>query len=180
MKFLKYFFLGILGVIVLLLIIAAFVKTEYAVEKNVIINKPTSDVFDYVKYLKNQQEYSVWEKLDPDMKHTYRGTDGTPGFVSAWESENDEAGVGEQEIKSINGYRIDYELRFIKPFKTTNKSYMITESQDDSTTNVKWGFEGKMNYPMNLMLLFTDFDGMIGKDLQGGLNNLKSILEAKS
>lgn len=180
MKFLKYFFLGILGVIVVLLIIAAFVKSEYTVERNVTINKPTEQVFDYVKYLRNQETYSVWEKLDPNMKHTYRGTDGMPGFVSAWESDNDQAGVGEQEIKSIDGYRIDYELRFIKPFKVTNQSYMITESQGDSITNVKWGFEGKMNYPMNLMLLFTDFDGMIGKDLQGGLNNLKSILETKS
>lgn len=180
MKFLKYFFLSLLGVIVLLLIVGAFVKKEYSVEKNVIINKPTDEVFGYVKYLRNQESYSVWEKLDPNMKHTYRGTDGMPGFVSAWESEVDEAGVGEQEITAINDNRIEYELRFIKPFKATNHSYMITEKQGDSTTNVKWGFQGKMAYPLNLMLLFTDFDSMVGKDLQGGLDNLKSILESKS
>jgi len=34
-----------------------------------------------------------------------------------------------------------------------------------------------MPYPMNLMLLFTDMEGMLGKDLSAGLGNLKAILE---
>jgi hypothetical protein len=34
-----------------------------------------------------------------------------------------------------------------------------------------------MPYPMNLMLLFMDMDGMLGKDLQQGLDNLKGVLE---
>ena len=51
--------------------------------------------------------------MDPDMKKTYRGTDGTVGFVSAWDSEKDDVGKGEQEIiKITDGERIDYELRF--------------------------------------------------------------------
>jgi hypothetical protein len=42
---------------------------------------------------------------------------------------------------------------------------------------VKWGFFGRMNYPMNLMLAFMNMDAMLGKDLASGLNNLKTILE---
>ena len=38
-------------------------------------------------------------------------------------------------------------------------------------------FDGKMNYPMNLMLLFMNMDKMIGKDFESGLKNLKTILE---
>jgi len=34
-----------------------------------------------------------------------------------------------------------------------------------------------MPYPMNLMLLFIDMDAELGKNLQGGLDNLKAILE---
>jgi hypothetical protein len=30
---------------------------------------------------------------------------------------------------------------------------------------------------MNVMLVFMDMDAMLGKDLEGGLSNLKSILE---
>jgi hypothetical protein len=40
-----------------------------------------------------------------------------------------------------------------------------------------WEFEGKMDYPTNLMLLFMDFDGIIGDDFQVGLQNLKKNLE---
>jgi hypothetical protein len=36
--------------------------------------------------------------MDPDMKKTYRGTDGTVGFVSEWESNKKDVGTGEQEI----------------------------------------------------------------------------------
>jgi hypothetical protein len=35
-----------------------------------------------------------------------------------------------------------------------------------------------MPYPMNTMLLFMNMDGMLGKDLEGGLTNLKAKLES--
>ncbi len=56
---------------------------------------------------------------------------------------------------------------------------MITESVTDSTTKVKWGFIGKMHYPMNLLLLCMNMDKMIGSDLQTGLDNLKKKMEAQ-
>jgi hypothetical protein len=112
------------------------------------------------------------------MKTEYRGTDGTVGFVSAWDSPVRDAGKGEQEITKIDdGKRIDYELRFYKPMKSTDNAFMSFESVNDSVTNVKWGFFGKVKYPMNLSLLFMNMDTMLGKDLEGGLNNLKTIIE---
>jgi hypothetical protein len=54
---------------------------------------------------------------------------------------------------------------------------MTTESMSDSSTKVKWGFNGSMAYPMNLMLLFMDMEEMLGNDLQQGLDNLKAVLE---
>jgi hypothetical protein len=112
------------------------------------------------------------------MKKTYTGTDGTVGFVSAWDSPVKQAGKGEQEIVRIEGEdRIDYEIRFLKPMKSTDNAYLALERVNESTTNVKWGIFGKMNYPMNLTLAFMDMDAMLGKDLTGGLNNLKTLLE---
>jgi hypothetical protein len=114
------------------------------------------------------------------MKVDYRGTDGTVGFVSAWDSPVRDAGKGEQEITGIKGAdRIDYELRFYKPMKSTDNAYMEFSSVNDSVTNVKWGFYGKIKYPMNFMLLFMNMDAMLGKDLQSGLDNLKGVLEKK-
>ncbi len=153
-------------------------KKEYAAERQITINEPKTEVFDYVKFLRNQDNFSKWATMDPAMKKDFRGTDGEVGFVSAWDSEMQSVGKGEQEITGIDeGNRIDFELRFMEPFEATDNAYMVTESVNDSVTNVKWGFDGKMKYPMNLMLLFMDMEGMLGGDLEQGLTNLKGVLE---
>ena len=108
----------------------------------------------------------------------FRGTDATVGFVSAWDSPVKEAGKGEQEITKIaEGQRIDYVIRFLKPMKSTDYAYIEFKSENDSVTNVTWAFYGNMKYPTNLTLLFIDMDSMLGKDLTGGLSNLKTLLE---
>ena len=178
MKILKRILLVLVILIATPLIAALFLKKEYAVEREIAIDKSRTEVFDYIKYLKNQDNFSKWANMDPDMKKEYRGTDGMVGFVSAWDSEKSDVGKGEQEIKKIAvGERIDYELRFMEPFEATDNAYMITEVVNDSTTRVKWGFNGKMNYPMNLMLLFMDMEKMLGGDLEEGLANLKTVME---
>ncbi len=178
MKILKIIGLVLVGIIALVLITGFFVNGKYSVEREVTINKPKQEVFDYVKYLKNQSNFSVWAKIDPAMKTEFRGEDATVGFVSAWDSENPDAGKGEQKIVKIeDGERIDYELHFIEPFESTDFAYLITEAQSENATKVKWGFKGEMKYPMNLMMLFMDMEKMLAPDLQNGLNNLKGILE---
>jgi len=178
MKILKSIAFVVLGLLALVLVSALFVDKEYAVVREISINKPKIEVFDYVKYLKNQGNFSVWARMDSNMKKEFKGTDGEVGFVSAWDSENSQVGKGEQEIKKITeGERLDFELRFLKPFKATDYAYMITEATSDTETKVKWGFNGKMNYPMNLMLVFMNMEKMLGKDLEVGLQNLKSVLE---
>lgn len=180
MKILKWILIAIGVLIAISLIVALFVKKDYLVEREIIISKPKSEVFEYLKLLKNQDNFSKWATMDPNMKKTYSGTDGTVGFVSAWESSNDDVGVGEQEIKKISeGERIDFEIRFLKPFESTAPAYMITEAVNENQTKVKWGFDGHMNYPMNLMMVFMNMEKMIGEDLSTGLANLKTILEKK-
>jgi len=175
---LKKILIIVLVIIAIPLVVALFLPKDYSVEREIIINKPKQEVFEYVKYLKNQDNYSKWASMDPNMKKTYNGTDGTVGFVTAWESENDDVGSGEQEIIKIEeGERIDFELRFKEPFESTSPAFMTTESVAENQTKVTWGFSGHMNYPMNIMMLFMDFEKMIGDDLESGLSNLKSEME---
>jgi len=112
---------------VLLLVIAAavfIVDTDFEVERPVTVERPVDEVFDYVKYLRNQDNYSLWGYRDPDMRQEFRGTDGMVGFVSAWEG-NEDAGSGEQKIIGLTeGERINYELRFFEPFESTSYSHI--------------------------------------------------------
>ncbi|MDX1279216.1 SRPBCC family protein [Oceanihabitans sediminis] len=178
MKTLKKILIVIGIIIAIPLVAALFIKQDYAVEEEIIINAPKSEVFAYIKQLKNQDHFSKWASIDPNMKKTYTGTDGQVGFISAWESEDENVGAGEQEIINITeGERIDFELRFFKPFQSTEAAYMITENVAQNQTKVKWGFTGRSEYPSNLFLIFMDFEKMVGDDFQTGLQNLKNILE---
>ncbi|MEP7265808.1 MAG: hypothetical protein ABI772_14985 [Bacteroidota bacterium] len=76
----------VIGILVLLLLIAFFSSKEMNIEKSIVINQPKEKVFDYIKYLKNHESFNVWMKMDPDMKKEYKGTDGQPGFIYAWDS----------------------------------------------------------------------------------------------
>ncbi|EKJ86823.1 polyketide cyclase/dehydrase/lipid transport protein [Leptospira meyeri] len=171
--------IGIIGIIAIPLIVALFLPTGYQVERSIDINKPASDVFAYIRMLKNQDNYSVWAKKDPSMKKIYTGQDGAVGFISRWESLDKEVGNGEQEIKMINADALEMqtELRFIEPFEGTERSYMKVSSLDQKKSKVIWGFDGSMPYPSNLICLFMNFEELIGKDFEEGLSNLKVVLE---
>jgi uncharacterized protein YndB with AHSA1/START domain len=169
---------GIAALIGLALIAALFIKKKYHVESSVLIQRDKDDVFDYIRYLKNQDFYSKWVMSDPNKKTEFRGIDGSVGFVYAWDSENKSAGKGEQEIVSIDENRnIDVEIRFEKPFEAVSQTRMSTEETSDGKTRVTWSMDGEQKYPMNLMNLF--IGGMLVKDMDTSLNNLKNILEKK-
>jgi len=170
-------FITILLIIAIFFIIALFTKKGYSLEREVTINKPAREVFNYIKHLKNQDYFSKWVMMDPGMKKTYRGTDGTVGFVYAWDG-NKRAGKGEQEIMKINEEKeMDTEARFIRPFAGVANTSFKTESLSGNQTKVKWGMSSTMKYPMNIILAFMNMDKLLGKDVETSLGTLKNILE---
>ncbi|MFM2338894.1 MAG: hypothetical protein RL115_2087 [Bacteroidota bacterium] len=167
----------LLGIIAALLIAGIFISKDISATKEIIVHKPNEEVFNFIKHLKNQQYYSKWATLDPNMKNEFRGTDAEPGFVNHWVG-NKKVGEGQQEIIAIEeGKALHTELRFIKPFKSFAKSTMTTATVDASSTKVTWGFQSQMTYPMNIMKLFINMNEMIGKDFSIGLANLKALME---
>lgn len=178
MKFLKYLLFLVLFVVGIALLSALFIPKNYEVKKQVYIDLPSDSVFSYVSQLKNQGFYSVWAKMDPNMKVEFEGTDGTVGFLMRWDSPNDSVGAGEQEITGMeDGKRINYKIRFLRPFESESEGWMSTRADASGSTEVEWGMTGSMPYPVNLFLVLMDLEGSIGRDLQNGLNNLKDILE---
>lgn len=176
MKIVKWILAGIGCLIVLLLIIALFLKNEYTVEREITISKSRQEVFDYIKLLKNQDHYSKWVMTDPAMKKDFTGTDGTVGFVYAWDSKNKNTGKGEQEITSLKEREsVETEVRFERPMEGIAHIHMKTEDASANGTRVTWGMNGKNPYPLNLMNLLIPH--MLGNDLDVSLATLKGILE---
>ena len=180
MKKVKSILKILLITVVVLLVAAIFLKKVYVVERDIIINKPKTTVFNYLKYLKNQNDFSKWALMDTNAHREYIGLDGTEGFLYTWESNNSKVGKGEQRIKKIiAGKVIQTALHFIKPIEGFADAYLTTETISDNETRVRWGFYSKMNYPFNLSLLVLNMDKIIGDDLSEGLINLKKQLESK-
>ena len=148
------------------------------IEKSIEINKSPELVFDYLRITKNQDNFSVWNMNDPNMKKTHKGTDGKIGFIYSWDSTMKNVGAGEQEITGIDeGKSIDYALRFFRPMKNTGKSKFQITSLGKERSSVAWIFDSPSRFPMSLFAPI--FKKMLGKDIEKGLINLKSILEKK-
>lgn len=158
-----------------ILILAAFVSREYVIHKEVLVRAPREEVFDFVRYLRNQELYSKWVMVDPDMAKSFRGTDGTPGFVYAWDGD-EKAGKGEQEIMAIRENEgVDIEVRFERPFKGIAAVNMTTTDAPGGRTRVGWSMSGRNPYPLNALHLL--FRGALGRDMESSLEKLRGILE---
>lgn len=151
---------------------------DMLIEKSVLINKNIKEVFDYLKQTKNQDNFSVWNMKDPNMKKDYSGVDGTKGFVYSWDSKNKNVGAGAQEITNISEEsRIDYQIRFQRPMQNTASASFVLNKIDESKTLVNWIFQCPTKFPMSLFSPI--FRNMLGKELNQSLLNLKQLLEKK-
>jgi len=150
---------------------------NYEVSRSIVIDRDLKDVFQYLKLVKNQDNWSPWKKKDPNMVQSSIGTDGEVGFISKWKG-NKQVGEGEQEIISIiENESIDTQLRFFKPWKSESIGHLLVNSVEDKQTLVTWGFSGINKFPMSIFMLFMNMDKMVGKDFEEGLANLKVFLE---
>lgn len=173
---LKKILIGILALIALPFIVAIFVPTSYTVSVSETINQPRQVVYDYVRILDNQKDYSVWVKADPNLKPEITGVDGTVGATQKWNSKLDEVGEGEQEITALSPDKIEVDLRFKRPFESTAKAANIFEEIAPNQTKITSEFYGAEDYPMNLPAYLFGRK-MIAEAQAENLKNIKNILE---
>lgn len=163
------------GIITLLLIIALFMPKQHFVKREIVINAPSQKVFDFVKFLKNQDAFNKHAMAGGDRNKEYKGTDGTVGYIYAWKGDKS-AGQGEKEIKNIvEGKKVEMEIRFTKPMKVSATIVMETESLPNSQTRVTWSNGGILNYPVNAFIPL--MKKSVIRDMDASLSNLKNILE---
>lgn len=178
MNFLIVILSAFAGILALLLIITLFTKKGYDIHREITIDASRQKVFDYLKQLKNQDHFNKWVMTDPDMKREFKGTDGTVGFIYAWNG-NKKAGEGEQEIKALEeGKKMETEIRFVRPFAAIAYAAFSTESVSGQQTKVTWSNASTMKYPLNIMISMVE--KMLAKDMDTSLVNLKNILEEKA
>ncbi|WP_428743354.1 SRPBCC family protein [Tenacibaculum sp.] len=169
--------IGFLVVIVIITALSLWAPRRYELTRSIIIDRPYTGVFNYLKYLKNEDHWSPWKKKDVNIKQEFIGEDGSVGFIAKWQG-NSEVGLGEQEItKIVENKIIETELRFYRPWKSISNAVTKVEDLGKMQTKVTWSFSGENKFPTNILMLFYNLDQTIGKDFEEGLANLKRLLE---
>ena len=60
----------IIGIALLIFILSSIAPKSYKVERKVTINRPVHEVYEYLRFIRNQDQWSKWNRLDPKMKKT--------------------------------------------------------------------------------------------------------------
>jgi hypothetical protein len=161
---------------------AAFVATRpdaYHVERSTTVDAPAATVFAQIDDLSMWKEWSPWEKKDPGMKRTYSATPSGVGATYSWEG-NKEVGKGKMTITDSKlGEKVTQKLEFIEPFQSVADVSFRMSAEGPTATKVTWAMDGKHNFISKAFSVVKPMDGMIGKDFEEGLANLKKVAEAK-
>ena len=164
-----------IGLVVLLLFIAALMPKTYNIEKTIIINRPVDVVMDSVGDLNYYSKWNPWQQSDATAKSTITGSPKTPGHQYTWQGKK--VGVGSLTLRDLDHKHIHFDLQFFKPWKSKAKDNWLFEPWGSSDTKVTWQNSGQLPWPIASLM-----GPLISKNLnhqfQQGLNNLKKMCEA--
>lgn len=165
----------LLGLIVLILLIAALLPKSYNVEKSTVIKKPLSEVMNKVGDLNYYSKWNPWQQSDPTARNTITGTPKSPGHQYRWEGKK--VGVGSLTINNIDNKHIHFDLEFFKPWKSKAKDNWLFEPWGDGNeTKVTWQNSGGLPFPM-ARLMGPVINKNLNKQFEEGLVNLKKMCE---
>lgn len=177
MRVLKTILIILLALAAIICLLGFIGPDTYRYERSVTIAAPPEAVYPHVSSLGAMDKWSPWNALDPNMKKTMEGTDGTVGAIGRWEG-NAEVGKGEQRIDSLApNSLVRNHLTFLEPW-TSECDALVELTPEAEGTKVTWAMVGDNNFASKLMGKFMDMDAMIGKDFDKGLGMLKEQVEA--
>ena len=170
------------GAVVVLVVFLGYVATRpghFQYERSGIIDAPPERIYPYLVDFQKGNEWSPYEKMDPNMKKTYSGTGGVPGAVMTFDG-NSNVGSGSLELlKTEVNKSAEIRLRMTKPMAAENL-IVYTLTPEGEGTRFTWSMSGDGGFIGKLMSVFIDCEKMIGGQFEQGIANLKAIAEAKS
>lgn len=153
------------------------VPDHFRIARSAVIDAPAAVVFEQINDFKNWRRWSPWEKLDPNMTHSYEGSPLGFGAIFGW-SGNKKVGKGRMKIvESLKDERVKLKIGFEKPFKQINDVQFDLKSISDDRTEVTWSLSGKHEFMTKTLTRFMRFDEMVGGQYEEGLANLKRLVE---
>lgn len=174
MKFFKWAVGGVLGLVALLALGGLFLSGTFQVSRSTLVAAPAERIYPLVAEPRRWKDWSVWNQRDPTMAITYSGPPSGVGAVWEWKSKSE--GDGRMTFTAAEpGRRAAFEL-FFPDFGTTSKGELLL-TPEGSGTRVTWNMNGDMGRNPLMRWMGLMMDGMVGKDFEAGLANLKKLAE---
>ena len=139
------------------------------VSRSIDIKATKSEIFKHLNDFNNWVAWSPWLLMEPEAKVTVADDS------KSYEWEGDRVGSGNMKVleEEGDGY-INYELNFLKPWKSSaTTNFRLEESGD--TTKVTWTMNSSL--PFFLFWMKKMMQAFVGADYERGLDMLKSLVE---
>lgn len=177
MKLLKKLLFFLLTLIIVVLVVLLFAKKNYTFEKTVSIKSDCSEVYNFLKFLKNQQKFNHWYIQNNNYTNIFLGEDGTPSAVFRWESDNYYLRSGKQTIKEMTyPESIQIDITTDKPYNVSGAQFFYL-SEQKGRTNLTWKINVRFPFPYNIVMLSNDFEKNLNESISISLQNLRKELE---
>lgn len=169
--------IGLALAVAALLGYAALQPDTLVVQRSETIQAPVARVQALVQDFHAWEQWSPWDRLDPQMKRAYAGAPSGKGAVYEWQG-NDDVGSGRMTITDVDeGKSVAIQVTFSEPWHADNRA-LFRFASNGSATQVTWSMtDADRGFGSKLAGLVMDMDAAIGKDFEAGLENLKALAE---
>lgn len=175
MKILKYILIAVLIIGALFLIASAFMPAKMTTKRTIVINAPASSVFEEVNEYKNWDKWSPWYALEPTMEQSYSEPSAGAGAWTSWKGKE----MGEGKQTTLESRPNEYIKTLLEFNGMDGKNYSDFTFRDSAgATIVEWGFDGA-EMPFYMRSMNVMMKGMLDKEFDNGLANLKKLSESK-
>ena len=167
--------LALVGTLALLVVaVGFFLPSTFEVKRMVDIQAPPAKVYDLVADPRLWNQWSSWNRKDPQMDVSYAGPPFGQGAKWAWKSRTQ--GNGSMEFTRVApNARIDYAL-FFPDYGMKSGGVFLFEPVGNGT-RVTWTNAGDFGGNPLKHYLAAGMDRIVGPDFEEGLRNLKAVAE---
>jgi len=145
---------------------------KFQVERTVTIDGPKSKVRTFVEDFRHWNRWSPWTVLEPTCAVEVTGSANTPNHSMYWDGKL--IGSGRNTLRSTDGKSLQYQLEFLKPWKSKAESRFYFD-ESNGQTKVTWTLNSSM--PFFLFFMIPTMRNLIGMDYDRGLRMLKEVVE---
>ena len=176
MKFLKYFFILLLALIVIGAIYLATLDGSYDVKRSRIVHAEPAVVFNDLNDYKNWSAWGPWYEQDPTIEATYPDNTIGEGASYTWTSKD---GDGAMRTISVDKPKsLNQEIIFKTPFGDMKSDVYWTLEKVKEGTNLTWGMKGKMSFLTRFMA--SSMEESIGPMEERGLELFDENIQKKT